>query len=394
MLITLITMTRDEPGSNTLISLSVNTHTYTSNIFFNMLLCLGPNMDVCVKLGQYDLLLSETAAVANLVFLQLILFCSQWKAVDVWLCSHTKRQETAALEAEQGQSHCSLHKKIWISIKFKVDLLKTLPKLANEENLGKVTEVLNTYVVKWFIASQLRVDLLLESRVNGELNYCPHISFPETLHLEKDADFKCQQRAITAWTCRFQRTLSLWLSGTTSSFTVSLFVSAPVSWCFYVQRSWNISEPRGTYLASCLLVSNCTSSLCALPCHFQSPLNPRWTDLSKWYRVKMLLRGLRFHLHWQLEEHNSAPGGFCEVRSGSSAETEQCNQTIDHNFQTEATLRGVGFLSHWIMLFKSSEEATQRVMGFCTAGESLQMLHVVGEDRGIYREFGVGRVQQ
>lgn len=77
-------------------------------------------------------------------------------------------------------------------------------------------------------------------------------------------------------------------------------------------------------LSPCLVPQNWSSSFSALsptlwihellPCHSQSPLNEHRSDLSKWCNVKMLLRGLRFHLHWQLEEHNSGPGGFCEAQ--------------------------------------------------------------------------------
>lgn len=116
--------------------------------------------------------------------------------------------------------------------------------------------------------------------------------------------------------------------------------------CSYCQERSNIYEPLGTYvhkhqLSPRLVPQNCSPAAISalpptlwihelLPCHSQSPLKDHQSDLSKWRNVKMLVSGLTFHLHWQLEEHNSAPGGAKKVlHSDSTIQSDNWPQYLN-----------------------------------------------------------------
>lgn len=128
---------------------------------------------------------------------------------------------------------------------------------------------------------------------------------------------------------------------------VSLLMSTPLSEFLLLlpgrmKHSWTHRHIHKHQLPPCLVPQNCSPDAISaipptlwihelLPCHSQSPLKERQSDLSKWRNVKMPVSGLTFHLHWQFEEHNSVPGGSCEAQRWSFTHTEQFNQTIDRN---------------------------------------------------------------
>lgn len=105
------------------------------------------------------------------------------------------------------------------------------------------------------------------------------------------------------------------------------------------------------------------------------------SDLSKWCNVKMPLRGLRFHLHWQLEEHNSDPGGFCEAqRRFLCSDTTIQSDNWPHFLNIGKC--GVFFRVNYIVQeFGWWVWDTQRFfVDFLSARKHLWKLHVISKD--------------
>lgn len=192
---------------------------------------------------------------------------------------------------------------------------------------------------------------------------------------------KCSQRCILRYVntvhyfSSFLSFDSFCPSSVAWSFAVSPLVSTPLAYlglcsCCQekIKRLWTLRHIHKHQLSLRLVPRNCSSStisalppaLCIhelLPCHFRSLLNELQSDLSKWRNVKMLVSGLMFHLHWQLEEHNSAPGGSFEAQK-KVLHSDSTIQSGDRP-QLYGDPEKEAFLSGWITLLRSLDVETE-----------------------------------
>ena len=158
-------------------------------------------------------------------------------------------------------------------------------------------------------------------------------------------------------------------------FAVTPLVSTPLAYlglCSCCQEKikhlWALGHIHKHQLSLSLVPRNCSASAISalpptlwihelLPCNSRSLLNELQSDLSKWRNVKMLVSGLMFHLHWQLEEHNSAPGGSFEAQKKVLL-SDNTIQSGDRP-QVSRDPEKEAFHSGWITLLRSLDVETE-----------------------------------